>query len=194
MSTPKIAIVIGSTRNARFADKPANWLIEKARSLTDALDFELVDLRDYDLPLFNEAASNLWVPSEDPRALAWQRKMAEFDGYIFLTAEYNSSMPASLKNALDQAGREWVRKPAAAFGYGSVGAARAVEHLRAVAINLQMVPVRTTANISGSDFFRVSPLGSNEEMSTIEAAILPSVEAMLADLEWWAKATKAARG
>ncbi|TNE65959.1 NADPH-dependent FMN reductase [Celeribacter ethanolicus] len=193
MSNPKIAIVIGSTRDARFADKPAQWLFSKAQELSSELDFELVDLKDFDLPMFNEMASNLWMPSSDENAIKWQEKMAEFDGYIFVTPEYNSSIPASLKNALDQAGKEWVRKPAAVMGYGAVGAARAVEHLRAVVINLQMVPVRSAVYISGSDFFKVSPLGANGEMSEIEAGILPSVEAMLGDLAWWTKATKAAR-
>ncbi|NIY78336.1 MAG: NAD(P)H-dependent oxidoreductase [Rhodobacteraceae bacterium] len=193
MSNPKIAIVIGSTRDARFADKPAQWLFAKVKELSSDLDFDLVDLKDYELPMFNEMASNLWMPSSDEKAVAWQEKMAEYDGYIFLTPEYNSSIPASLKNALDQAGKEWVRKPAAVFGYGAVGGARAVEHLRAVVINLQMVPVRSAVYISGSDFFKVSPLGANAEMSEIEAGILPSVEAMLGDLTWWTKATKAAR-
>lgn len=193
MSNPKIAIVIGSTRDARFADKPAQWLFEKATSLRDDLDIELVDLKDFDLPMFNEMASNLWMPSSDEKAVAWQEKMAEFDGYIFITPEYNSSMPASLKNAFDQAGKEWIRKPAAAFGYGAVGGARAVEHMRAVVINLAMVPVRSAAYISGADFFKVSPLGANAEMSEIEANLLPSVVAMLDDLAWWTKATKAAR-
>ncbi len=193
MSNPKIAIVIGSTRDARFADKPAQWLLGKAKELCTDLDFDLVDLKDFDLPMFNEMASNLYMPSADLAAIKWQEKMAEYDGYIFVTPEYNSSIPASLKNALDQAGKEWVRKPAAVLGYGSVGAARAVEHLRAVAVNLQMVPVRSAVYISGSDFFKVSPLGANAVMSEIEAGILPSLEAMLGDLTWWTKATKAAR-
>lgn len=193
MSKPKIAIVIGSTRDSRFADKPANWLLSKAKEMPSELEFELVDLREFDLPMFNEKASNLRVPSEDAKAIAWQNKMAQFDGYIFVTPEYNSSIPASLKNALDQAGKEWIRKPAAVLGYGSVGAARAVEHLRAVAINLQMVPVRFAAYISGASFFKVSPIGANADMSEIEAEILPSVEAMIADLAWWATTTKNAR-
>ncbi|MBU2891005.1 NADPH-dependent FMN reductase [Celeribacter halophilus] len=193
MSNPKIAIVIGSTRDARFADKPAQWLLAKAKELCAELDFDLVDLKDFDLPMFNEMASNLYMPSADLAAIKWQEKMAEYDGYIFVTPEYNSSIPASLKNALDQAGKEWVRKPAAVLGYGSVGAARAVEHLRAVAVNLQMVPVRSAVYISGSDFFKVSPLGANAAMSEIEAGILPSLEAMLSDLTWWTKATKTAR-
>ena len=73
MTKPRIAITIGSTRATRFADKPAQWALEHAKKRTD-LDFELVDLRDYDLPLFNEVASNLWVPSRDPRAVKWQHR------------------------------------------------------------------------------------------------------------------------
>ena len=107
------------------------------------MDVELVDLRDFDLPLFDEVASNAWVPSADPRALAWQKKMAEFDGYIFVVAEYNRSITGALKNALDQAYVEWARKPMGAIAYGSMGGARALEHLRTIAVELQMVPIRT---------------------------------------------------
>ena len=114
MTKPNIAVIIGSTRATRFADKPAAWLMENVQTRSD-MDFELLDLRDYDLPLFDEIASNLWVPSQDPRVVKWQQKLAEFDGYIFLTAEYNHSLTGSLKNALDQAYKEWNRKPAAAM-------------------------------------------------------------------------------
>ena len=102
MAKPKIAVIISSTRDARFADKPANWIFDLARQRPE-IDVELVDLRDFDLPFFNEAASNAWVPTQDPRALAWQKKIAEFDGYIFVVAEYNRSITGALKNALDQA-------------------------------------------------------------------------------------------
>ena len=96
MTKPRIALIIGSTRETRFADKPAAWLLEKAQARTD-IDVELVDLRDYDLPLFNEVASNMWAPSQDPNVLKWQKKIAEFDGYIFLVAEYNHSITGALK-------------------------------------------------------------------------------------------------
>ncbi len=189
---PHIAIIIGSTRAARFADKPAAWLLENARKRED-MSFELVDLRDYDLPLFDEVASNLWVPSQDPRAVKWQQKLAEFDGYVFLTSEYNHSVSGSLKNALDQAYKEWNRKPAAAMGYGGVGAARAIEHLRGIAVELQMVPLRNAVHLGGGDFFKVSPLGANGEMAEVEANLLPALEAMLDELHWWAEATMAQR-
>ncbi|MTH33475.1 FMN reductase [Paracoccus limosus] len=192
MTKPHIAIIIGSTRDTRFADKPAAWLFENAQKRDD-MTFELVDLRDYDLPLFNEPASNAWMPSSDPRAVRWQEKLAEFDGYIFLTAEYNHSVTGSLKNALDQAYKEWTHKPAAAMGYGGVGAARAIEHLRGIAIELQMVPLRNAVHLGGGEFFKVSPLGANGAMSEVDATLQPSLKAMLDELHWWAEATIAQR-
>ncbi|SMO84121.1 NADPH-dependent FMN reductase [Paracoccus laeviglucosivorans] len=192
MTKPNIAIIIGSTRATRFADKPAAWLLENAQKRED-MRFELVDLRDYDLPLFNEPASNLWMPSQDPRAVKWQEKLAEFDGYIFVTAEYNHSITGSLKNALDQAYKEWNHKPAAALGYGGVGAARAIEHLRGIAVELMMVPLRNAVHIGGGDFFKVSPLGANGDMAEIETNLLPALNATLDELAWWAEATMAQR-
>jgi NAD(P)H-dependent FMN reductase len=192
MSKPKIAIIIGSTRRNRFADKPAAWLLEQA-SRRDDMEFERVDLRDFDLPLFDEVASNAWAPSQDPRAVAWQKKVGEFDGYIFLTAEYNRSITGALKNALDQAYREWNRKPAAAMGYGGVGAARAIEHLRNIAVELQMVPLRNAVHLGAGEFVKVSPMGQNAEMSEVAPVLQPSLDAMLDELAWWAKATMKAR-
>lgn len=192
MSKPRIAIIIGSTRQTRFADKPVAWLTEQVKDHPE-LDFELVDLRDFNLPIFDEVASNAFAPTQSPEAVAWQEKLAEFDGYLFVVAEYNRSMTGALKNALDQAYVEWNHKPMAALAYGSMGGARALEHLRGVAIELQMVPVRNAVHIGGADFFAVSPLAANGEMSTIEDHIKPSLDATLADLAWWSKATIAAR-
>lgn len=192
MSKPKIGIIISSTRDTRFADKPAKWLLDQAKARDD-FDVDLIDLRDFDLPFFNEAASNLWMPSSDPKAVAWQKKVGQYDGFIFLVAEYNRSITAALKNALDQAYIEWNKKPAAYVGYGSVGAARAVEQLRLINVELQMVPVRAGVHIQGADFFKVSPMGANEEMSSIEANLLPGLKDMFDNLVWWANATKTAR-
>ncbi|RLQ88634.1 NADPH-dependent FMN reductase [Notoacmeibacter ruber] len=189
---PRIAIIIGSTRPTRFADKPAAWMLEKAKA-HGAFDVELVDLREMDLPFFDEKASNLWMASDNPKALQWQEKIAEFDGYIFVVAEYNHSITGSLKNALDQAYVEWNRKPMAYIGYGGVGAARAIEHLRGIGIELQMVPLRNAVHIAAGSFMAVHPLGENGPMETIENAIAPAAQAMLDELEWWAKATMAAR-
>ncbi|WBU61338.1 NADPH-dependent FMN reductase [Paracoccus albus] len=192
MAKTKIGVIISTTRDVRFADKPAKWLMDNVQKRDD-MEFELLDLRDFDLPFFDEKASNLWVPSEDPKVVAWQKKLAEFDGYIILTAEYNHSIPGVLKNALDQAYKEWNHKPVAAMGYGGVGAARAIEHLRGIAVELKMVPVRDAVHLGGGEFLKVSPLGENGEMSEVDEVLQPSLEAMLDELAWWAEATKAAR-
>lgn len=185
----KIAMIIGSTRPTRFADKPAAWLKGITDQRTDA-QFDLVDLRDFPLPFFDEVASNAWAPSQNPVAVAWQQKLAEYDGYIFITAEYNHAPTGVLKNALDQAYKEWNKKPAAFVGYGSVGAARAIEQLRMIAVELQMAPTRTGVHIQGADFFGAWQQGAAlEEMSHLQ----PGVTAMLDELVWWTNALKNAR-
>ncbi|MDO5647930.1 NADPH-dependent FMN reductase [Paracoccus sp. (in: a-proteobacteria)] len=186
MSKPRIAVIIGSTRDTRFADKPTDWLMEQVQDHAD-LDFERVDLRDADLPFFNEPASNLWMESSDPRAVAWQKKLAEFDGFFFIVQEYNRSITGALKNALDQAYKEWNRKPMAALAYGSMGGARALEQLRLMAIELQMVPLRNAVHIGGSDFFKVSPLGDDKPMAEIEGNLKGSLDSTLKELTFWAK-------
>ena len=190
---PKIALIIGSTRKTRFADIPAQWMLKQAQARDD-MTVELVDLRDYDLPLFDEPATNAWMPSSDANAVKWQQKLAEFDGYIFVVAEYNRSVTGSLKNALDQAYVEWTHKPFTAIAYGSVGGTRALEHLRLIGVELQMVPTRNAVHIGMGDFFKVHPMGSNAVIEEIEANILPAAKASLDDLVWWAKATMAAKG
>lgn len=189
---PRIALIIGSTRPTRFADKPAQWMLTQAQARDD-MEVELIDLRDFSLPFFDERASNMWMPSQNPEAIRWQQTIARFDGYIFVVAEYNHSVTASLKNALDQAYVEWIRKPFTAIGYGGVGAARAIEHLRLIGVELQMVPTRSAVHIGGGDFMAVAPMGGNKPIEDIEANLLPSAKAALDDLVWWAKATKAAK-
>ena len=189
---PRIAVIIGSTRDTRFAEKPAQWIADFAKSRGD-MEVEIVDIRDFDLPFFNEAASNFWMPSSDPNAVRWQNKIGEFDGYIFVTSEYNRSIPASLKNALDQAYKEWMKKPAAIVAYGGVGGAFAADHLRTIAIELQMVPVRGAVHIGGGEFMKVHPMGENKPMSEIEQVLTPGATAMLDSLLWWADLTKKGR-
>jgi NAD(P)H-dependent FMN reductase len=194
MSKPKIALIVGSTRKVRFADLPTAWIKAQAEARGD-LDIEVVDLRDYPMPLFDEMASNAYVPTQDPIAQKWQAKLAGFDGYIFVVAEYNHSITGALKNALDQAYVEWAKKPMGAIAYGSMGGARALEHLRMIAVELQMVPVRNAVHIGGGDFWKVHPgVGGSGNLGDIEGAIAPSATAMLDDMAWWAKATMAARG
>jgi NAD(P)H-dependent FMN reductase len=138
-------------------------------------------------------ASNLWMPSQNPEVVRWQETVGLFDGYIFVVAEYNHSITGVLKNALDQAYKEWVRKPFTAIGYGGVGASRAVEHLRGIAVELQMVSTRAAVHIGGADFMAVAPRGGNKAIEDIEANLLPSAKTALDELVWWAKATMAAK-
>ena len=167
-------------------------MLAQASARTD-MAVELLDLRDYNLPFFNEMASNAWVPTQDANAVKWQKKLAEFDGYIFVVAEYNRSVTAALKNALDQANVEWAHKPMAAIAYGSMGGTTALQHLRAISVELQMVPVRNAVHIGGADFFRVHPgMGGSGKISDIEGGLMASAKATLDDVVWWAKATMAA--
>jgi NAD(P)H-dependent FMN reductase len=189
MAKPKIAIIIGTTRATRFSEKPAKWIYGIAATRTD-MSVELIDLRDYPMPFFDEPASNMWVPSKNEVALRWQKKVAEFDGYIFVTAEYNRGVPAVLKNALDYAYPEWIRKPAAYVGYGSVGAARSIEQLRLICVELQMAPTRTGVHIQGADFMDVWQKGKDiKELAYLEQGS----KAMLDELHWWASALMLAR-
>ena len=189
---PKIAVIIGSTRPTRFADKPAQWMLKQAQARDD-IEVELVDLRDHPLPFFDEMASNLWMPSQNPEAIRWQETIGRFDGYIFVVAEYNRSITGVLKNALDQAYKEWNRKPFTAIGYGGTGASRAIEHLRGIAVELQMVSTHAALHIGGGDFMTVFPMGGNKAIEEIEANLLPSANTALDELVWWAKATIAAK-
>lgn len=189
MSKPKIAIILATTRQGRFGDKPAQWIHDIA-TRRDDLAFELVDLRDYPLPLFDEPRSPAYGASDRPEAKRWQAKLAEFDGYLFVTAEYNHSIPASLKNALDYAYGEWNRKPAAFLGYGPIGAARAVEQLRLMTVELQMAPTRTAVHIGMEPYLAVAQ-GKNT-LAAFEH-LNKSAEATLDELAWWTRALKTAR-
>lgn len=191
-SKPHIAIVIGSTRPTRFADKPAQWMLKQAQLRGD-IEVELVDLRDHPLPFFDEMATNMWMPSQNAEAVRWQERVGRCDGYIFVVAEYNHSITGVLKNALDQAYKEWNRKPFTAIGYGGTGGARAVEHLRSIGVELQMVSTHAAVHIGGGDFLTVFPMGGNKPIEDIEANLLPSAKTALDELVWWAKATMAAK-
>ena len=191
-SKPRIAVIVGSTRPTRFADVPAKWILKQAQARGD-MDVELVDLRDHALPFFDEMASNLWMPSRNPEAIRWQETVGRFDGYIFVVAEYNRSITGVLKNALDQAYKEWNRKPFTAIGYGGIGAARAVEHLRPIGVELQMVSTHAAVHIGGSDFVAVHPMFGKKPIEDIEASLLPSTKTALDELLWWANATRSAK-
>jgi NAD(P)H-dependent FMN reductase len=189
MSKPKIAVVIGSTRAARFGDKPAEWIANIAKARSD-LDIEIVDLRDFQLPFFDEVSSSLYAPSKSDAAQRWQKKVAEFDGFIVAAAEYSRGPTASLKNALDYAYTEWNRKPISFVGYGGVGGARAIEQLRLNSVELQMVPTRNAVHIVWTDFAQVLQQGKKlEEFEHLNQA----ARVMLDEHAWWAKLLKKAR-
>lgn len=193
MSKLKIGVIISSTRATRFGEIPAKWILDKANERPE-IDAEIVDLREFDLPFFDEAASNAWVPSQNANAVKWQNKISEFDGYIFVTAEYNRAITGALKNAIDQAYTNWNKKVFGAVGYGSVGGARAVENLRTIGVELQMVSTRSAVHIAGADFMSVHPgFGGTKSLTDIEAAIGNSAKHMLDQLIWWGNAAKAAR-
>lgn len=193
MSKLKIAVIISSTRPTRFGELPAKWILEKANARPE-IDAEIVDIRDFDLPFFDEMASNAWMPSANQNAVKWQNKIGEFDGYIVVAAEYNRSITGALKNAFDQAYKEWNKKVIGFVGYGSVGGARAVEHARTIAIELQMANVRSAVHIGGADFAAVHPgFGGTKTIADLEGSIGNSAKDMLDQVIWWGNATKAAR-
>lgn len=190
MSQPlRIGIVIGTTRQHRFGDKPANWLLDIAKKREDAA-FEIVDLRDYPLPFFDEPRGPAMLPPTNEVAQRWGKKLAELDAFVFITAEYNHGISAVLKNALDYAYKEYNRKPAAFVGYGNAGGARAVEQLRANLVELQVAPSKFAVHLGYTEF-----LGMLLHGKTFDdfPHLAPAAVAMLDDLVWWAKALRAAR-
>jgi NAD(P)H-dependent FMN reductase len=166
---PKIGIILGTTRLTRFSEKAAQWLTNIAKQRDDA-EFEIVDLRDYPMPFFEEERSPMFAPPKSAVALRWGKKMAELDGYIFVTAEYNHGLPAVLKNALDYAYVEYNRKPATFVGYGSAGAARAVEQLRLVLAELQVATLKHTVHVNAAEFIGMLIHGKTFTDSPISAS------------------------
>ncbi len=191
--TPHIALVISSTRPMRWADKPAQWMLKQMQARPD-MTAEVLDLRDHPLPFFDEPASNAYMPTQNPDAIRFQNEVKRFDGYVFVVAEYNRSVTGPLKNALDWDYVNWGRKPMGAIGYGSVGAARAIEQLRTMAIEMQMVPVRAAVHIGGPDFYRVGPYNpSAEPIEAIEAGLMAGAKEMLDAVAFYGALLKGAR-
>ena len=189
MGKPKLAVVIGSVRPNRFADHPAQWIAELATQ-SGKFDVELIDLKAYQLPLFAEAVSPAYAPPKNEVAQRWQKKVAEFDAYIFTVAEYNRGPTAVLKNALDYSFNEWTNKPVSFVGYGGVGGARAVEQLRLNTIELQMAPIRTAVHIQLPVYLAVVKEG--KKLSDFDFLNLNAKD-MLNQLSWWTNALRAAR-
>lgn len=180
---PRILVILGSTREGRIGEKVARWLMRKLENRTEA-DFELVDLLEYRLPIYEGPSGD--APS--PLVRRWADTVDAADGYIVVTAEYNHGYPAPLKSALDHAYAEWRRKPVAFVSYGGHAAGyRAVEQLRQVAVELQMVPIREQVGIQ-------SPWAAfDEDGELTRPGAEDAVRQMVDDLLWWARALKHAR-
>ncbi len=191
MEPLKIKIILGSVREGRFGDKPAKWITDIA-SKTEGVEVELLDLKDYMLPIFAEATSPAYVEGKygTEAVNKWAEKIAEADAFIIVTPEYNHGYPASLKNNIDYLYKEWNKKPVAFVAYGSAGGARVVEQLKEIAVELQMAPIRNAVHIN-------FPWNLVDEKNNLKAGALDSfvkgAEGMLAQLIWWAKALKDAR-
>lgn len=164
--TLKIAIVQGSVREGRNGDAVAKWIYDFATKRNDA-QYEIVDLADYNLPLLGSKYAH---EDAESHIKAWSEKMASFDGYIFVTPEYNHAVGGALKNALDYLNAEVNNKSAGFVGYGSLGGTRAHENLRLILGEIQVADVRTAVTFSlMSDFENFSefkPADYHEENAT----------------------------
>jgi NAD(P)H-dependent FMN reductase len=182
----KIAIIVGSTRPGRNAEQVAKWALSMAKKRADA-EFELVDIKDFNLPLFDEPVPPMMGQYSKAHTKAWAAKITSFDGFVFVTPEYNHGIPGALKNAIDYLFYEWNNKAAGFISYGSAGGARAVESLRLVMGELKVADVRTTVLLSlFQDFenFSVFKPGPQHEKTMNE---------MLDQLISWTAALKVTR-
>jgi len=147
VSDLKIAIILGSTRPGRNGKAVADWVLAQAQNRTGAT-YELVDLLDYPLPHLDESIPPSVGQYAGEHTKAWAEKIAEYDGFVFVTPEYNHSTSGVLKNAIDYLYAEWNNKAAGFVSYGSLGGARAIEHLRGISAELQIATVRQQLSFS----------------------------------------------
>jgi NAD(P)H-dependent FMN reductase len=181
----KIQILLGSTRPNRRGESVARWVYELAKTRTD-IEVELVDIGTFNLPLLNEpepAGGGTYVHDHTKR---WSAKISEADGFVFVTPEYNHSVPGAMKNAIDYLYAEWNNKAAGFVSYGGIGGVRAVEHWRSICGQLQMADVRSQVMLMNRDDFdeiQVQPKPHHEQ----------AAHAMLDQLISWSNALKAVR-
>ena len=188
-----IKVIAGSTREGRFSDKAAAWIAEEIKK-QEGVAVEVLDLRDYDMPFFNEPMSPSYKkePYKNEAVARFTKKIEEGDAFVMVTPEYNHGTSGVLKNALDWVYPEWNNKPVAFVSYGSAGGARAIEQLRLNAIELQMAPIRNSVHIPGEQYFQV--LFGKMDAKELFALQSEKVEAMITQLLWWTRALKKARG
>jgi NAD(P)H-dependent FMN reductase len=182
----KVAIIVGSTRPGRKADVVAQWVHDIAKKRDD-VELEVVDIRDFDLPLLDEAMPPSRGQYTQPHTQAWSAKIDSFDAFVFVTPEYNHGPSGALKNAIDYLYREWNNKACGFVSYGGAGGVRAVEQLRLVMGELLVADVRAQVALSiTTDFERYTafkPAAHHEK----------SVHTMLDQVIAWGGALKALR-
>ncbi len=182
----KIQIITGSTRPSRLNTQVAEWIYEIANEHND-IEVELVDLADYNLPLLDESVPPSMGKYSKDHTKKWAAKIAEADGFIFVTPEYNHSTSGALKNAIDFIYAEWNNKAAGFVSYGSAGGVRAVEHLRGIAAEIQVATVRAQVMFSlATDFENYSVLRPSERH-------VQSAHVLLDQLTAWAGALRTVR-
>ncbi len=189
----KIKVIVGSTREGRFSDRAALWVSDTLKK-HEGISVDVVDLRDYEMPFFNESVSPSFKtePYAHEAVARFTAQISEGDAFVIVTPEYNHGTSGVLKNALDWVYQEWNQKPVAFVSYGSVGGARAVEQLRLVAIELQMAPIRNAVHIPGDQYFPV--LFGKAEAHDMFTQMEKQMDALTTQLVWWTKALKDARG
>jgi NAD(P)H-dependent FMN reductase len=185
-----ISVIVGSTRQGRFSEKPAQWLVQHLRK-RDGIEARLLDLRDFPMPFFDQPLTPA-MPGrpqyENEVVKRWTAEIASADGFIFVTPEYNYGTSAVLKNAIDWVYPEWNRKAAAFVSYGSAMGARAVQQLRETMIEVQVVPVRSSVHIP------VATLWAHYKGGDVDkglAELGAQAQTMIDDLLWWTTALKA---
>jgi NAD(P)H-dependent FMN reductase len=187
-----ISVIVGSTRQARFSEKPAQWIFQQLEK-RGGIDARLLDLRDFPMPFFDQPVPPAMPgrpPYENEVVKKWTAEIARSDGFIFVTPEYNYGTAAVLKNAIDWVYPEWNRKAAAFVSYGSAVGARSVQQLRETAIELQLAPVRFSVHIP------VATLRAHFQGGDVNAGLAEleaPAKAMIDDLLWWTAALKKAR-
>ena len=187
-----ISVIIGSTRQGRFSEKPAQWILQELRK-REAIEARLLDLRDYPMPFFDHPLPPAMPgrsPYEHDVVKKWTAQIAASDGFVFVTPEYNYGTSAVLKNAIDWVYPEWNHKAAGFVSYGGAMGARSVQQLRETAIELQMAPIRSSVHIP------VATLWAHFQGGDVDkglAELEKQAQTMIDDLLWWAKAVKAAR-
>lgn len=181
-----IAIILGSTRPGRVGEAVAQWVYGIAAQRADA-KFELLDLKDFNLPLLDEPIPPSLGQYTQPHTKTWAAKIAEFDAFVFVTAEYNHGIPGALKNAIDYLFREWNHKAAGFVSYGGAGGSRAVEQLRLVMAELHVADVRSQVLLSMFTDFE------NFSTFTPAAHCEAQVNRMLDEVVAWGGALKTLR-